>query len=127
MTLQFEQNAQGQYECLLENVEHSFNLHIKREKPGSVDVLVCTAQADAEPEYDTLYSHYAEPVFDKDFKLLVFPKTIKVVSWSPVISAEVNYAVSEGGGGGGQIIVPGLANSVLYDDYASATSDGPTE
>jgi len=123
MQLTFTQNAQGLYECIIDAVEHSFNLHLERAKHGSVDVFVCTSQEGGTKQYDTLYSKYAEPVFDKDFKLLVFPKTIKVVSWEPVTAAEINYAANEGGGGG-QIIVPGLPNSVLYDDYDSATSDG---
>ena len=74
-----------------------FNLHIERVGQGTLEVY---RRGTAEGEYDFAWSAGigARKVIDYDFGALVYPKYIKVVSGSEVVSASVNF--NEGGGSG---------------------------
>ena len=76
---------------------NDFNLHIERTEQGTLEVY---QRGTAEGEYDFAWSAGigARKVIDYDFGALVYPKYIKVVSGSEVISASVNF--NEGGGSG---------------------------
>ncbi len=74
-----------------------FNLHIEREEIG---VLEVHQRGSEEGKYDFAWSTgvSGRKVVDYDFGALVYPKYIKVVSGSEVVSASVNF--NEGGGSG---------------------------
>lgn len=74
-----------------------FNLHIERAEQATLEVY---QRGIAEGEYDFAWSAGigARKVIDYDFAALVYPKWIKVVSGSEVLSASVNF--NEGGGSG---------------------------
>ena len=72
-----------------------FNLHIEREEIG---VLEVHQRGSEEGKYDFAWSAgiNGRKVVDYDFGALVYPKWIKVISGSEVVSASVNF--NEGGG-----------------------------
>lgn len=74
-----------------------FNLHIERVEQSTLEVY---QRGIAEGEYDFAWSAGvgARKVIDYDFGALVYPKYIKVISGSEVLSASVNF--NEGGGSG---------------------------
>lgn len=74
-----------------------FNLHIEREEIG---VLEVHQRGSEEGKYDFAWGTgvNGRKVVDYDFGALVYPKWIKVVSGSEVVSASVNF--NEGGGSG---------------------------
>ena len=74
-----------------------FNIHIERTEQGTLEVY---QRGTAEGEYDFAWSAGigARKIIDYDFGALVYPKYIKVVSASEVLSASVNF--NEGGGSG---------------------------
>lgn len=77
--------------------DNDFNLHVERTKLSTLEVYQKGVE---EGEYDFAWSPGigARKVIDYDFAALVYPKWIKVVSGSEVISASVNF--NEGGGSG---------------------------
>lgn len=74
-----------------------FNLHVEREEIG---VLEVHQRGSEEGKYDFAWGTgvNGRKVVDYDFGALVYPKWIKVVSGSEVVSASVNF--NEGGGSG---------------------------
>lgn len=72
-----------------------FNLHIEREQVAYINIM---QRGSSNGEYDLAKSFSADKTFDYDFGALVYPKYIKVVSGSEVVSASVNF--NEGGGSG---------------------------
>ena len=93
MELEFKKVA-NRYEAEFEATDN-FNLHIERTKPGFIKIF---QRGTPDGEYASESSwceHSAEPVIDKDFSMLVFPKYIKIVSES-----EVTRCVATISGGG---------------------------
>lgn len=88
-----------------------FNLHIERNNTG---VLEVHQRGSAEGAYDFAWGTgvNGRKVIDYDFGALVYPKWIKVVSGSEVISASVNF--NEGGGSGSG--ESGDASTIEYFD-----------
>lgn len=89
-----------------------FNIHIERAEQGTLEVY---QRGIAEGEYDFAWSAGigARKVIDYDFAALVYPKWIKVVSGSEVLSASVNF--NEGGGSGSG---SGEASTIEYLDVS---------
>lgn len=87
-----------------------FNLHIEREKVAYINIM---QRGSSNGEYDLAKSFSADKIFDYDFGALVYPKYIKVVSGSEVLSASVNF--NEGGGSGSG---SGEANAIEYLDVS---------
>lgn len=76
-------------------VPGDFNLHLERSNGGVVKVY---QRGCSSGEYDLAYTAVLDKIIDYDFGALVYPKYIKVVSGSEVVSAYVNF--NEGGGSG---------------------------
>ena len=103
---------------------NDFNLHIERAEQGTLEVY---QRGTSEGEYDFAWSAGvgARKVIDYDFCALVYPKYIKVVSGSEVLSASVNF--NEGGGSGSGesswiCIMCGDSNDDNYNIIASAVA-----
>lgn len=96
MEITFEKVNEHRYEACFE-APGDFNLHVERVKNGTLEVY---QRGIAEGEYDFAWSAGigARKVIDYDFAAFVYPKWIKVVSSSEVVSASVNF--NEGGGSG---------------------------
>lgn len=98
MELEFVETIEGK-EWEAEFEAHSdFNLHLERVNGGS---LVVSQRGTASGEYAAAFAkgmYEGQAVIDYDFGALVYPKWIKVVSGSEVVSASVNF--NEGGGSG---------------------------
>ena len=96
MEITFEKVNEHRYEAYFE-APGDFNLHVERVKNGTLEVY---QRGVAEGEYDFSWSAGigARKVIDYDFAAFVYPKWIKVVSSSEVVSASVNF--NEGGGSG---------------------------
>ena len=114
MEITFEKVNEHRYEAYFE-APGDFNLHVERVKNGTLEVY---QRGIAEGEYDFAWSAGigARKVIDYDFAAFVYPKWIKVVSSSEVVSASVNF--NEGGGSGS-----GSSDNVKYfmlanDNYA---------
>lgn len=70
----------------------NFNLHIEREKRGS---LVVSQRGTDSGEYSTSFvkgEYEGSAIFDSDFGALVYPKWIKIESGSKVVSCTVTQA-----------------------------------
>lgn len=69
-----------------------FNLHVEREKEGSISVLQRTTPSG---EYDSVYMggyfDREHKTIDCDFVGAIYPKYIKVVSQAEVIKGEVTF------------------------------------
>ena len=72
-----------------------FNLHIERENVAYINIMQRVTSNGA---YDLAKNFSSNEIFDYDFGALVYPKYIKVISGSEVVSASVNF--NEGGGSG---------------------------
>lgn len=98
MELKFVETIEGkEYEAEFE-APSDFNLHLERVKGSS---LVVSQRGTASGEYAAAFAkgmYEGQAVIDYDFGALVYPKYIKVVSGSEVVSASVNF--NEGGGSG---------------------------
>ena len=96
MEITFEKVNEHRYEAYFEALG-DFNLHVERVKNGTLEVY---QRGIAEGEYDFAWSAGigARKVIDYDFAAFVYPKWIKVVSSSEVVTASVNF--NEGGGSG---------------------------
>lgn len=98
MELKFVETIEGkEWEAEFE-APSDFNLHIERVHGGS---LVVSQRGTASGEYASAFAkgmYEVQAVIDYDFGALVYPKYIKVVSGSEVVSAIVNF--NEGGGSG---------------------------
>ena len=88
---------------------NDFNLHIERKE---IDVLEVHQRGSEEGKYDFAWGTgvNGRKVVDYDFGALVYPKWIKVVSGSEVVSASVNF--NEGGGSGN-----GSGESFVWEYY----------
>ena len=95
-----------------------FNLHIEREEIG---VLEVHQRGSAEGAYDFAWGTgvNGRKVIDYDFGALVYPKWIKVVSGSEVVSASVNFNVGGGSGSGES----GEASTIEYLDVSGISFD----
>lgn len=82
MELQFSEkkygNGQKYYEATAV-VAADFNLHVERKKSEILQVYVTTVP---DSEYSCAFTDSAGEVFDHDFDGIVYPKYIKVQSWS---------------------------------------------
>lgn len=82
MELQFSEkqygNGQKYYEATAV-VAADFNLHVERMKPEIIQVYVSTVP---DAQMMCAYTESAGEVFDHDFDGIVYPKCIKVQSWS---------------------------------------------
>lgn len=95
MELTFKQNEELNYEAEFK-VDGDFNLHIERVSKGPICLM---QRGTSEGEYsNSAVLDNDDDTLDYDFAALVYPKWIKVVSGSEVISASVNF--NEGGGSG---------------------------
>lgn len=98
MELKFVETIEGkEWEAEFE-APSDFNLHLERVKGGS---LVVSQRGTTSGEYASAFAkgmYEGQAVIDYDFGALVYPKYIKVVSGSEVVSASVNF--NEGGGSG---------------------------
>lgn len=95
--------------------DNDFNLHVERTKLGTLEVYQKGVE---EGEYDFAWNSgiSARKVIDYDFAALVYPKWIKVVSGSEVVSANVNF--NEGGGSGsGSGSSDGVTMEYYHIDY----------
>ena len=92
MNLEFKKVG-NRYEAEFE-ATGDFNLHIEREKKGNLAIFQKTS-ADDNYASASSYSDNAEPIVNKDFSMLIYPKFIKVVSGSPVTRC---VATISGGG-----------------------------
>lgn len=112
MELEFKKVA-NRYEAEFEATDN-FNLHIERTKPGFIKIF---QRGTPDGEYASESSwceHSAEPVIDKDFSMLVYPKFIKVVSESEPIQGIVTMDGEGGSSGSGGGIRP-----VTAEDFSS--------
>ena len=111
MELVFEK-VSNQYVAEFE-ATNDFNLHIEREEIG---VLEVHQRGSEEGKYDFAWGTgiNGRKVIDYDFGALVYPKYIKVVSSSEVLSASVNF--NEGGGSGSG---SGEASTIEYLDVSN--------
>ena len=94
MELEFKKVA-NRYEAEFEATDN-FNLHIERTKPGFIKIFQRGTRDGEYASESSWCEHSAEPVVDKDFSMLVFPKYIKIVSESEVTRCIAT--ISEGGG-----------------------------
>lgn len=92
MELEFKKVG-SRYEAEFE-ATGDFNLHIERQKRGSLAIFQKTS-VDDKYASESSYSDSAEPIVNKDFSMLIYPKFIKVVSSSPVTRC---VATISGGG-----------------------------
>lgn len=92
MKLEFKKVG-SRYEAEFE-ATGDFNLHIERQKRGSLAIFQKTS-VDDKYASESSYSDSAEPIVNKDFSMLIYPKFIKVVSSSPVTRC---VATISGGG-----------------------------
>ena len=92
MELEFKKVG-SRYEAEFE-ATGDFNLHIERQKRGSLAIFQKTS-VDDKYASESSYSDSAEPIVNKDFSMLIYPKFIKVVSNSPVTRC---VATISGGG-----------------------------
>ena len=96
MELEFVKRGNN-YEAIFE-APSDFNIHIELNKPSYLGVYQSSIQ-NGEYSFTTEYKlNNIQKVYDIDFGALVYPKWIKVVSGSEVVSASVNF--NEGGGSG---------------------------
>ena len=92
MELEFKKVG-SRYEAEFE-ATGDFNLHIERQKRGSLAIFQKTS-VDDKYASESSYSDSAEHIVNKDFSMLIYPKFIKVVSSSPVTRC---VATISGGG-----------------------------
>ena len=105
MELIFNKTNQNVYEAVFE-APADFNLHIERKSTGSL-IVKQGISADGEFADAANFGLNAGKIINSDFAALVYPKFIKVVSGSEVVSASVNF--NEGGGSGS-----GSSNDIEY-------------
>lgn len=107
MELEFIKKGNS-YEAIFE-VPSDFNIHIELDKPSYLGIYQSSIQ-DGEYSFTTEYKlNDIQKIYDIDFAALVYPKWIKVVSGSEVVSASVNF--NEGGGSGNG---SGSGDNVIY-------------
>lgn len=110
MKLNFKQNEELNYEAEFK-VESDFNLHVERVSKGPIHLM---QRGTSKGEYsNSAVLDNNDDTLDYDFAALVYPKWIKVVSGSEVVSASVNF--NEGGGsgnGGGETSKPRWTGNV---------------
>ena len=95
MNITFNQNEELNYEAEIK-VDGDFNLHIERVSKGPIYLM---QRGTSEGEYsNSAVLDNDDDTLDYDFAALVYPKWIKIVSGSEVVSASVNF--NEGGGSG---------------------------
>lgn len=120
MELKFVETIEGK-EWEAEFEAHSdFNLHLERVKGGS---LVVSQRGTTSGEYAAAFAkgmYEGQAVIDYDFGALVYPKWIKVVSGSKVVSASVNF--NEGGGSGSESGSGNLSLAYFYIDRNTTDS-----
>lgn len=107
MELTFNKTNENVYEAIFEATA-DFNIHLERKSTG---ILVIKQSGIADGVFDDAFNLgiNAREVIDYDFGALVYPKWIKVVSGSEVVSASVNF--NEGGGSGSG---SGEASTIKY-------------
>lgn len=106
MKLEFNLTQNGTYVAEVK-VTGDFNLHLET-KGGIVNLL---QRGSEEGEYAPVTSWSKANIIDCDFGGFVYPKYIKVVSGSEVVSASVNF--NEGGGSGSES-GSGESNVIYY-------------
>lgn len=118
MELKFVETIEGkEWEAEFE-APSDFNLHLERVSNSS---LVVYQRGSAEGEYAAAFVkgvYEGTRVIDYDFGALVYPKWIKVVSGSEVVSASVNFN-EDGGSGSGS----GEASTVEYLDVSGMNAN----
>lgn len=77
-----EQGLQSYYECEV-MVEDNFNLHIERDEDKPLTLEVSSVENGAYKEY----SLNGGLVFDEDFDAWVYPKYLRIRSWSEPTAA----------------------------------------
>jgi len=114
MNLEFNLTQNGTYVAEVK-VTGDFNLHLET-KGGIVNLL---QRGSEEGEYAPVTSWSKANIIDCDFGGFVYPKYIKVVSGSEVVSASVNF--NEGGGSGSG---SGSGDGVKYYDCENSPISG---
>ena len=69
----------------------SFNIHIEMQSPSVVTVYQRGSSTGKYASISSFNDKTPKSVFDRDFAALIYPKWIKVVSGSDVISSEVTF------------------------------------
>ena len=96
--LDFQLQQNGTYAAEVK-VTGDFNLHVETKNGGVVSVYQRSSDS-GEYAVAKTFNSYKPQVIDCDFAALVYPKWIKVVSGSEVVSASVNFNVGVGSGSG---------------------------
>lgn len=107
MNLEFKQQSNGNYAAEVQ-VTGDFNIHIETKEKSTIAIY---QRGSENGEYASVTTFNGKRVIDCDFGALVYPKYIKVVSGSEVLSASVNF--NEGGGSGS-----GSSDGVSIEYYA---------
>ena len=94
MNLEFKKQANGNYAAEAQ-VTGDFNIHIETKGKSTITIY---QRGSENGKYAIVTTFQGKQVIDYGFGALVYPKWIKVVSGSEVVSASVNF--NEGGGSG---------------------------
>ncbi len=98
----------------------NFNLNIERVAPEKIQVFQKGAEDGEYASQASWYNSYASAIVDYDFSALIYPKWIKVVSYSEPVQAIVTMEGESGGSGaGGAKIVPLTNQCKVYYDTES--------
>lgn len=90
----------------------NFNLNIERVAPEKIQVFQKGAEDGEYASQASWYNNYASAIVDYDFSALIYPKWIKVVSYSEPIQAIVTMEGESGGSGTGGGLRPITAEDV---------------
>ena len=90
----------------------NFNLNIERVAPEKIQVFQKGAEDGEYASQASWYNNYASAIVDYDFSALIYPKWIKVVSYSEPVQAIVTMDSESGGSGSGGGLRPITADDV---------------
>lgn len=127
MELEFKKVG-SRYEAEFEAIGN-FNLNIERVAPEKIQVFQKGAEDGEYASQASWYNNYASAIVDYDFSALIYPKWIKVVSYSEPIQAIVTMDGESGGSdSSGVNIVPLIDQCrVTAVDYGGdVNADGGT-
>lgn len=120
MELEFKKVG-SRYEAEFE-ATGNFNLNIERVAPEKIQVFQKGAEDGEYASQASWYNNYASAIVDYDFSALIYPKWIKVVSYSEPVQAIVTMESESGGSGSdGAKIVPLTNQCKVYYDTESVS------
>ena len=114
MQLEFKKQN-GLYEVEFE-VTGNFNLHLERKNYGRIELYQKTS---SETNYTSSpsYSANGDAVINLDFSMGIYPKFVKIISYTEVEKAIVTMDSESGGSGAGGGLRPATADDIQVELY----------